>query len=70
MNKIKTKGIKAPVDIIEALQREYPNSTNVERVRRLYENHIEMKELQNKLFSVGTFLYGKKTWEKRFGKKE
>jgi len=65
----KTTVVKFPVDILQYLQREYPNSTNVERVRRLYENHVEMKELKNKMFTVGSFIYGKNNWQKKFGKK-
>ena len=65
--RVKTTVIKAPVDIVDYLSKEYPNSTNAERIRRLFENHMEMKELKHKMFSVGSFLYGKKTWNKRFG---
>lgn len=66
--KTPTTVVKAPIDVMSYLQREYPNSTNAERIRRLFENHIEMKELKNKMFSVGSFLYGKKVWKNKFGK--
>ena len=61
-----TTVVKFPRDVLSYLQREYPNSTNSERVRRLFESHIEMKELKNKMVSVGSFIYGKKTWKSKF----
>lgn len=64
----KTTVIKAPRDVIGYLEREFPNCTNAERIRRLYDNHIEMKELKQKMFSVGSFLYGKTVWKKKFQK--
>ena len=63
----KTTVVKFPVDILKYLKKEYPQSSNPERVRRLYEQHLEMKELKVKMGSLGSVIYGKKNWKKRFG---
>lgn len=58
--------INCPKDILENLKKEFPNNSNPERIRRIYDNHIEMKMLKQKLTNVGSVIYGKKVWENRF----
>ena len=60
--------IKMPLDIFNNLTKEFPSCSNPERIRMIYQSHIEMKEMKHKMTKVGKFLYGKQPWEKRYGK--
>lgn len=57
-----------PIDIFENLTKEFPNCSNPERIRMVYQSHIEMKELKHKMTKMGKFLYGNNLWENRYGK--
>ena len=64
------KVVKMPLDIFDSLTREFPSCSNPERIRMIYQSHIEMKEMKHKMAKVGTFIYGKNNWESRYGKKK
>jgi len=68
MTKSELKTVKFPVSILKELQKEFPQSKNPERIRRMYESHVEMKVIKSKITNAGKFLYGQ-AWEKRYGKK-
>ena len=61
--------VKVPIDIFKNLKREFPDCSNPERIKKIYESHIELLELKYKVNKMGKFIYGKSPWENRYGKK-
>jgi hypothetical protein len=68
---IRTKAVKFPKDILENLKNDFPNPefSNPMRIRMMYNDYVEMKELKSKIRKVGEFVYGKNTWKNNFEKK-
>ena len=60
--------VKVPLDIFNNLKQEFPECSNPERIKKIYQSHIEMKELKYKMSKMGKFIYGKNLWESKYGK--
>jgi len=67
---IKTKAVKFPKDILQKLKCDFPEPdyTNPVRIRLMYNEYVEMKELKTKLKKAGEIVYGKKAWNQRYKK--
>ncbi len=61
----RTKLVRMPIDILQSLEMEYPNTSNPQRFRNMFASHIEIKETKLKLDKVGTFVYGQ-MWKNKF----
>jgi len=64
----KTKAVKFPKDILQNLKQDYPDITNPTRIRLMFQEYQEMKELKTKLKKAGEIVYGKKAWNSRYKK--
>jgi hypothetical protein len=66
----KTKVVKFPTDILQSLKRDYPDPyyTNPARIRLMFNDYVEMKEIKGKLQKAGEIVYGKNAWNKRYKK--
>lgn len=64
----RSRPIKCPNDLIEAMRREFPNSTFPERIRMIYINHTKFNEAILKLDKANSFIYGNAY--KKYGNKK
>lgn len=62
----KSTAVKCPVDVLANLKKDFPEFDNPTRIRLIYNDHLEMNAIKEKVKTAGEILYGKKAWNTRY----